>query len=132
MKYEEVSRYEEKKFKRVVGVNRMTFKLMIDVLDKEYRKKHMRGRSTKLSVEDMLLIAMEYWYEKRTYEQIAASYGLAASNVYRTIRWIEDVFVENGTFELPSTCMENQMQGSIMRKASETISKRLLRTEIYE
>ena len=67
MKYEEVSRYEEKKFKRVVGVNRMTFKLMIDVLDKEYRKKHMRGRSTKLSVEDMLLIAMEYWYEKRTY-----------------------------------------------------------------
>ncbi len=132
MKYEEVSRYEEKKFKRVVGVNRMTFKLMIDVLDKEYRKKHMRGRSTKLSVEDMLLIAMEYWYEKRTYEQIAASYGLAASNVYRTIRWIEDVFVENGTFELPSTCMENQMQGSIMRKASETISKRLIRTEIYE
>ena len=132
MKYEEVSRYEEKKFKRVVGVNRMTFKLMRDVLDKEYRKKHMRGRSTKLSVEDMLLIAMEYWYEKRTYEQIAASYGLAASNVYRTIRWIEDVFVENGTFELPSTCMENQMQGSIMRKASETISKRLIRTEIYE
>ena len=66
MKYEEVCRYEDRKFKRVVGVNRMTFKLMIDVLEKEYRKKHMRGRSTKLSVEDMLLIAMEYWYEKRT------------------------------------------------------------------
>ena len=106
MKYEEVCRYEDRKFKRVVGVNQMTFKLMIDVLDKEYMKKHMRGRSTKLSVEDMLLIAMEYWYEKRTYEQIAASYGLAASNVYRTIRWIEDVFVENGTFELSPYTIE--------------------------
>ena len=120
MKYEEVCRYEDKKFKRVVGVNRMTFKLMIDVLEKEYRKKHMRGRSTKLSVEDMLLIAMEYWYEKRTYEQIPASYGLAASNVYRTIRWIEDVFVENGTFEQSSYTVKNQAQESVMQKMIET------------
>ena len=123
MKYEEVSRYEDKKFKRVVGVNRMTFKLMIDVLDKEYRKKHMRGRSTKLSVEDMLLIAMEYWYEKRTYEQIAASYGLAASNVYRSIRWIEDVFVENGTFEMPLHSIKAQAQEPIMRTIPETNRK---------
>jgi hypothetical protein len=124
MKYEEVSRYEDKKFKRVVGVNRVTFKLMIDVLDKEYRKKHMRGRSTKLSVEDMLLIAMEYWYEKRTYEQIAASYGLAASNVYRTIRWIEDVFVENGTFEMPSNFIESPIQKSVVQKVPEASHRR--------
>ena len=123
MKYEEVCRYEDRKFKRVVGVNRMTFKLMIDVLDKEYRKKHMRGRSTKLSVEDMLLIAMEYWYEKRTYEQIAASYGLAASNVYRTIRWIEDVFVENGIFEAPSYNIEKSEKESIVRKMPEVSRK---------
>ena len=130
MKYEEVSRYEDKKFKRVVGVNRMTFKLMIDVLDKEYRKKHMRGRSTKLSVEDMLLIAMEYWYEKRTYEQIAASYGLAASNVYRTIRWIEDVFVENGTFELSQYIVGKQTQEPIMRKIPEANRRHSIGTVI--
>jgi hypothetical protein len=124
MKYEEVSRYEDKKFKRVVGVNRMTFKVMIDVLDKEYRKKHMRGRSTKLSVEDMLLIAMEYWYEKRTYEQIAASYGLAASNVYRSIKWIEDVFVENGTFEVALYSIKTQAQESIIRTIPESNRKR--------
>ena len=124
MKYEEVSRYEDKKFKRVVGVNRMTFKLMIDVLEKEYRKKHMRGRSTKLSVEDMLLIAMEYWYEKRTYEQIAASYGLAASNVYRSIKWIEDVFVENGTFEVALYSIKTQAQESIIRTIPESNRKR--------
>ena len=124
MKYEEVSRYEDKKFKRVVGVNRMTFKVMIDVLDREYRKKHMRGRSTKLSVEDMLLIAMEYWYEKRTYEQIAASYGLAASNVYRSIKWIEDVFVENGTFEVALYSIKTQAQESIIRTIPESNRKR--------
>lgn len=115
MKYEEVSRYEDKKFKRVVGVNRIMFKLMIDVLDKEYKKKHLRGRSTKLSVEDMLLIAMEYWYEKRTYEQIAASYGLAASNIYRSIRWIEGVFAENGTFELPLHSIKTHIQEPIIQ-----------------
>ena len=131
MKYEEVSRYEDKKFKRVVGVNRMTFKLMIDVLDKEYKKKHMRGRSTKLSVENMLLIAMEYWYERRTYEQIAASYGLAASNVYRTIRWIEDVFVENKTFEVPSNNIEKQAQESIVPKMPETSRKSSSGTVVF-
>jgi hypothetical protein len=125
MKYEEVSRYEDKKFKRVVGVNRMTFKLMIDVLEKEYRKKHMRGRSTKLSVEDMLLIAMEYWYEKRTYEQIAASYGLAASNIYRTIRWIEDVFVENGTFEQSPYSIKTHAQEPPLQQIPEMDRKQL-------
>ncbi|MCI9456836.1 MAG: transposase family protein, partial [Oscillospiraceae bacterium] len=49
---------------------------------------------------DMLLVAMEYWYEKRTYEQIAASYKLAASNVCRSIKWIEEVLARDGTFQV--------------------------------
>lgn len=131
MKYEEVSRYEDKKFKRVVGVNRVTFKLMIDVLDKEYRKRHMRGRSTKLSVEDMLLIAMEYWYEKRTYEQIAASYGLAASNVCRSIRWIEDVFIENGMIEQPLHSIKADVQEPVMHTISESNWKQSAETMAF-
>jgi hypothetical protein len=100
MKYEEISKYSDKKFKRVVGVNRTTFKRMLEILEEEYEQRHLRGRSTKLSLEDMLLVAMEYWYEKRTYEQIAASYKLAASNVCRSIKWIEEVLARDGTFQV--------------------------------
>ena len=58
MKYEEISKYSDKKFKRVVGVNRTTFKRMLEILEEEYEQRHLRGRSTKLSLEDMLLVAM--------------------------------------------------------------------------
>jgi len=106
MKYEEVEKYSDRKFKRVVGINRTTFKLLVDIVGKEYKEKHLRGRSTKLSVEDMLLVAMEYWYEERTYEQIAASYGLAASNVCRSIKWIENVLEQDGTFQVSTGLMK--------------------------
>ena len=116
MKYEEVSKYSDKKFKRVVGVNRTTFQRMMEILEKEYRERHHRGRSTKLGIEDMLLVAMEYWYEKRTYEQIAASYGLAASNVCRSIKWIESVFEQDGTFQAPSDLIEIRDEKPMMRR----------------
>jgi len=123
VKYEEVSKYSDRKFKRVVGVNRMTFQLMSEIVGREYKEKHQRGRSTKLSVEDMLLVAMEYWYEKRTYEQIAASYGLDSSNVCRSIKWVEGVLVQDGTFRLLSSLIEPQHTEPVVRKAPE-ISKK--------
>ena len=52
-------------------------------------------------MEDRLLSALEYWREYRTYAHIAASYGVAESNIYRTIRWIEDVLIKDGAFSLP-------------------------------
>jgi len=116
MKYEEVSRYEDKKFKRVVGVNRVTFKLMIDVLDKEYRKKHMRGRSTKLSVEAGRAAMAIAWGDQWT-NMIQPFWALPA-------RWIEDVFVENGTFEMPSNFIESPIQKSVVQKVPEASHRR--------
>jgi hypothetical protein len=31
----------------------------------------------------------------------AASYGIAESNIYRSIKWIENVLIKDGTFSLP-------------------------------
>jgi hypothetical protein len=47
------------------------------------------------------LAALEYWREYRTYAHIAASYGIAESNIYRSIKWIENVLIKDGTFSLP-------------------------------
>lgn len=58
------------------------------------------GRKPKLSVEEMILATLEYLREYRTYAHIACSYGLNESNMYRTIRWIEETLIKNGTFSL--------------------------------
>ena len=102
MKYETINEYNETKFRRITGVKRATFEKMVEILKKSYAEKHKRrGRKPKLSIENQLLAALEYWREYRTYAHIAASYGIAESNIYRSIKWIENTLIKDGTFSLP-------------------------------
>ena len=102
MKYENINEYDENKFRRITGVKRATFEKMVEILKKSYAEKHKRrGRKPKLSIENQLLAALEYWREYRTYAHIAASYGIAESNIYRSIKWIENTLIKDGTFSLP-------------------------------
>jgi Helix-turn-helix of DDE superfamily endonuclease len=101
-KYEELKELSEKQFKRLTGVQRKTFEKMVAILleaqGKRYRK---AGRKGSLSIEDKLLMALEYLREYRTYFHLGRSYGLSESACYRTCRWIEDVLIKSGAFSLP-------------------------------
>ena len=102
MKYEIIKEYNEQQFRRITGVKRATFEKMLEILKKAYAEKHRRrGRKPKLSIEDQLLAALEYWREYRTYAHIAANYGIDESNIYRSIKWIEETLIKDGTFSLP-------------------------------
>jgi len=102
MKYETIQEYTDEKFRRITGVKRTTFNKMIEILEAAYNAKHRRrGRKPKLCIEDMLLATLGYLREYRTYAHIAASFGIHESNMYRTIRWIEDTLIKDGTFSLP-------------------------------
>jgi hypothetical protein len=102
MKYETIKNYPDEKFRRITGVKRTTFDKMVEILERAYAAKHKRrGRKPKLCIEDMLLAALEYLREYRTYAHIAASFGIDESNMYRTIRWVEDTLIKDGTFSLP-------------------------------
>ena len=102
MKYEKIVEYSNTKVRRITGVKRATFDKMVEILRKGYAEKHRhRGRKPKLSIEDLLLATLEYLREYRTYAHIAASYGIAESNIYRGIKWVEDTLIRDGTFSLP-------------------------------
>lgn len=102
MKYEKIVEYTDEKFRRITGIKRATFEKMAEILRKGYAEKHgRRGRTPKLSIEDVLLVTLEYLREYRTYAHIAASYGIAESNIYRWIKWVEDTLIRDGTFSLP-------------------------------
>ena len=102
MKYENIRSYGEEQFRRVTGVKRSTFERMLEILASNQKKKLWQGgRKPKLTLEEMLLAALEYWREYRTYIHIAASYGIHESNMYRLIKWVEDVLIKDGTFSLP-------------------------------
>jgi hypothetical protein len=103
MKSEIIRGYSDTKFRRITGVKRSTFEKMLEILGGAMAKKLARGgRKPTLTLEEMLLAALEYWREYRTYAHIAAGYGIHESNMYRLIKWVENVLIKDGTFSLPS------------------------------
>lgn len=49
----------------------------------------------------MLLVALEYMREYRTYFHISQSYGVSESSAYKTVRWVEDTLIKHPDFALP-------------------------------
>ncbi len=102
MKYEQIKKLEEEKFRRLTGVKKETFDKMISILQEaEIKKKAKGGRNSKLSIENRLLMALEYIREYRTYFHVSQSYGVSESTAYDTIKWIEDTLIKHADFALP-------------------------------
>ena len=77
-------------------------KKLVEILKAANEEKKRRGgRPNKLSVEDMLLMTLEYLREYRTYFHIGTSFGISESNAYQTIKWVENTLIKDGTFSLP-------------------------------
>jgi len=98
MRYETIKHLKDTDFKRLTGVQRETFEMMLDVVEKGLRD---FGRPTKLNRADQLLMTLMYWREYRTEFHIAQSYGLSESTVCRTIQKVENTLVRSGKFRLP-------------------------------
>ena len=106
MKAEIIRKYSNTKFRRITGVKRSTFEKMLEIPEKAMSEKLARGgRKPTLSTEEMLLAALEYWREYRTYAHIAASDGIHESNMHRLIKWVENVLIKDGAFSLPGKKM---------------------------
>ena len=102
MKYESIKGLEEEKFRRLTGVKRATFAKMIGILSEaDKQKKAKGGRKSRLTLEDRLLMALEYIREYRTYFPVSQSYGVSESTCYETIKWIENTLIKHPDFALP-------------------------------
>jgi hypothetical protein len=102
MAYRELEPLSDSEFKRLCGVSRGTFAQMVEVLDPYLNRQGRRGGQAKLSVEDQVLVALEYWREYRSQFHIAVSWGLHETTVGRIVRKVEDLLVRCGKFRLPS------------------------------
>lgn len=83
-------------------MSRNTFNEMVEVVRPHLERQGRRGGQNKLSVEDQLLVTLEYWREYRSQFHIAISWGLHETTVGRTIKKVEDLLVKCGKFRLPS------------------------------
>jgi len=97
-----LSRLSDDQFRRLTGVKRTTFTEVLAILGTAHTgKKAKGGRPNKLSVPEMLLMTLEYLREYRTYLHIGASRGVSEGTACKTVRWVEDTLIKDGTFSLP-------------------------------
>jgi hypothetical protein len=98
MRYETIQRLKDEEFKRLTGVQRLTFEKMIEVIKTGLRD---FGRPAALSREDQLLMSLMYWREYRTQFHIGMAYGVSEATVCRTIKKIEEMLLKSSQFHLP-------------------------------
>lgn len=102
MRFEQIKAETEEGFRRLTGIKRKTFEVMLMILKRaEACLKAKGGKPNKLAIEDRLLMTLEYLREYRTYFHISRSYGISESACYRNIRYIEDTLIKDGQFSLP-------------------------------
>lgn len=101
MDYEASKTLKPHKFKRRFGVQRPTFNRMVKGLKASIPEQPSPGRPPKLSIEDQILVALEYWREYRTYFHIATDKGVSESTICRIVHRIETRLMATGLFRIP-------------------------------
>jgi hypothetical protein len=117
MKFETVKDLDDEKFRRLTGIKRPTFDKMIDILSESIKNRKINsGRKKKLSLENSLLMTLEYIREYRTYFHVSQSYGVSESSTYKTVRWIEDTLIKHPDFALPGrkALLKNDMEYDVV------------------
>jgi hypothetical protein len=74
---------------------------MLQVLREHVQKKVKPGRPSTLSLENQLLMTLQYWREYRTYFHIGLSWGVDESVVCRTVHKIENLLIKSQVFHVP-------------------------------
>lgn len=82
MTYEQFKNLKPSPFKRRCRINSQTFEQMVELLCPHLARQDKRGGQAKLTVEDQLLLVLEYWREYRTQFHIATNLGRSANLLF--------------------------------------------------
>jgi len=101
MEYSKARKLSANRFKRLTGVQKRTFKQMVELVKNEEKKKKKPGCPCKLRIEDQVLMTLQYLREYRTQYHIETDWGVSESTVCRITQKIENILIRSGVFSLP-------------------------------
>ena len=95
MKYSEIKKYNDRKFKRAVGVTRELFELLAGIIECAMIHKHKNGgRKPKLDMEDILLLTITYYRDYPTFFALQKEFCIDEANTWRWVKWTENILFE--------------------------------------
>lgn len=100
---EQVEKLGDSQFKRYFGIKRTTYHHMLSILQEAYNEQHRKGgRKAVISLENKLMITLNYYREYRSQFHIAQDFGITESAVCKAIKWVESILINHKDFALPS------------------------------
>lgn len=101
-KYEYIKDLPSKAFRRLTGVSKSVFQDLLEIVKLAALKKTAKGgRPSTFSIENQVLISLEYLREYRTYFHLGQSYDVSESTCYKTCKWVENTLIKDAKFRLP-------------------------------
>ena len=90
--YERIKGYDDRKFKKSLGIPRELFELFLGILIVVQNEKHKKGgRKPKLSIENILVMYLKYYRDYNTFFSLGDYFGIDEANAYRWIKWCEEI-----------------------------------------
>ena len=88
-------------FRRYCGVTPEVFGKLVDILRPQLPQSGQRGGQPSFSLEDQLLITLEYWREYRTYFHLAQTWETSESTICRIVQRVEAALRASDACHLP-------------------------------
>ncbi len=101
MKFAQFQRLSQQKFKRRTGISRQAYYVIVNEVKSQEKNKKKPGRTCKLTVEEQVLITIQYWREYRPYFHIGVDWEVSESTVCRTVHKVENILIKSGKLALP-------------------------------
>lgn len=100
---EQAKKLNDSQFKRYFGIERTTYQHILEILQEAYIEQHKKGgRKAKISLENKLMITLNYYREYRSQFHLAQDFGITESAVCKAIQWVESILIDHKDFALPS------------------------------
>lgn len=105
-----LNKLSSKEYKRLMGIDRVTYFLMECTLKKAYKKKHTKGgKPSKFTIHDKIVIFLIYMKNYYAMEDLAFQFETTKSVICEIIHWIIDELLKNKNFTLfGSKCVKNE------------------------
>lgn len=100
---EQAQKLNDSQFRRYFGIERTTYQHILEILQEAYIEQHKKGgRKAKISLENKLMITLNYYREYRSQFHLAQDFGITESAVCKAIQWVESILIDHKDFALPS------------------------------
>ena len=90
---------DDNKFQRFTGIKRNTYNKMLEIVTKAHLKARKKdGVKSKFTIEQMLLITIEYWKNNHSYFSLGIRHEISEPYFYRFIKRFENYLIQSRNF----------------------------------